>query len=351
MKSFISPPQWKRRIGIVLTFAGLMPLLLSESAQAAYHLISKIEVGGDSGWDYLEADPVSRRLFVTHKDHVVVINMDTLKIVGDIPDSPGMGGVALSRELNRGYTANGAEDTVGVFELDTLKPLAKWKATGKRPNQIAYEPTTKRVFSFNSTGRNVTVFDAESGEVLSTINVDGRTEFFAVDGKGMIYDSLQDKATVIAIDAKAMKVVATYSLSPYTQPSGMAMDIKTRRLFVPTHSKALLVLDADTGKLLTNIPIGEGNDAAKFDPGLKLAFASNGDGTLTVIHEDSKEKFSLVQTAQTEVGARTMEVDPKTHRLFLPTADFTPPPPATPDNPNPRRSMVPGSFRVLVLEP
>lgn len=330
-------------------------LMLSTSmmgtAYAGYHLVATIKVGGEGGWDYLEPDPVSRRLFVTHENHVVVINMDTLKIVGDIPDSPGMGGVALSRELNRGYTANGDEDTIGVFELGTLKPLGKWQATGKNPNQIAYEPTTRRVFSFNSSGRNVTVFDALSGNVLSTINVDGRTEFFAVDGKGMIYDSLLDKSTVIAIDAKTMKVVGTYSLAPYTGPTGLAMDTQTRRVFVPMRDKHLLVLHADTGKIIANFPIGAGTDAVKFDPGLKLVFASGGDGTLTVVREESKDKFTLVETITTEPGARTMAVDTKTHRLFLPTGDYGPAPPATPKNPHPWKPVIPGTFRVLVLEP
>lgn len=335
-----------RRTSLLLSL-----LALTSAAHAEYHLVSKIQVGGDGGWDYLEPDPVARRLYVTHKDHVVVIDMDSLQVVGDIPDSPGMGGVAIARDLNRGFTANGAEDMIGVFALDTLKPIGKWQATGKRPNQIAYEPTTHRVFSFNSTGRNITVFDAKTGKVLSTLAVDGRTEFYAMDGKGMIYDSLEDKATVIAIDAKAMKVVATYSVAPNEEPAGTTMDPKTRRIFVACHSKSFLVLNADSGKILASFPIGEGNDAAKFDPGLKLAFASNGDGTLAVVHEDGNDKFSLVQTVQTEPGARTMAVDAKTHRVFLPSADFIPPPAASADNPKPRRSMVPGSFRVLVLEP
>jgi len=326
-------------------------LLITAPAHAAYHLIDKIAVGGEGGWDYLEADAVSRRLYVTHKDHVVVIDMDKLTVIGDVPDAPGMGGVAIARDLNRGFTANGAEDMVGVFELDTLKPITKWKATGKRPNQIAYEPTTQRVFSFNSTGRNITVFDAKTGAVLSTIEVDGRTEFYALDGKGMIYDSLEDKATVIAIDARSMKVTATYSLAPNKEPAGTTMDPATRRIFVACHSKSMLVLNADNGKILASFPIGEGNDAAKFDPELKLAFASNGDGTLSVVHEDGNDTFSLQQTVTTEPGARTMAVDTKTHRLFLPSADFIAPPPATPENPSPRRTMVPGSFRVLVLEP
>ena len=325
--------------------------LAATTARADYHIVSRIQVGGDGGWDYLEADPIGRRLYVTHKDHVVVIDLDRLNVIGDIPDSPGMGGVTLARDLNRGFTANGAEDTIGVFELDTLKPIAKWKATGKRPNQIAYEPVTQRVFSFNSTGRNVTVFDAKSGAVLATIEVDGRTEFYGLDGKGMIYDSLEDKATVIAIDARSMKVTATYSLAPNAEPAGTVMDPQTRRIFVACHSKSFLVLNADTGKVLASFPIGEGNDAAKFDPGLKLAFASNGDGTLAVVHEDGNDKFSLVQTVKTETGASKMAVDARTHRLFLPSADFLPAPAATAENPKPRRTMVPGSFRVLVMEP
>lgn len=326
-------------------------LFFAASLHAGYHVIDKIAVGGTGGWDYAEVDAAARRVYVTHENHVVVIDADTLKVVGDVPDCLGMGGVALAPALNRGFTANGDEDTITVFALDTLKPLGKWKATGKRPNQILFEPATQRVFAFNSTGRNVTAFDAKTGEVLGTIAVDGRTEFPAYDGRGMIYDSLQDKATVIAIDARTLKVVATYPLAPYAQPAGTVMDPETRRIFVGCRSKSLLVLNADTGKILATFPIGERNDAAKFDPALKLAFASNGDGTLAVVHEDAPDKFTVVETVKTEFGARTMTVDPKTHRLFLPSADFGPMPPATAGNPHPRRPMIEGSFRVLVLEP
>jgi hypothetical protein len=350
MTPFSSAAPIPSRSRLAATLAVLL-LVWTAPAQAAYHIVKKIAVGGEGGWDYLEADSVGRRLYVTHQDHVVVIDMDELTVVGDIPDSPGMGGVALARDLNRGFTANGAEDTIGVFELDTLKPITKWKATGKRPNQIAYEPVTQRVFSFNSTGRNVTVFDAKTGAVLATLEVDGRTEFYALDGKGMIYDSLEDKATVIAIDAPSMRVTATYALAPNQAPAGTAMDSRTRRIFVACHSKALLVLDANTGRILASFPIGDGNDAVKFDPGSRMVFASNGDGTLAVVHEDDADRFSLVQTVTTEVGARTMAVDIKTHRVFLPCADFVPAGGSTGDNSKSRRTMVAGSFRVLVLEP
>lgn len=325
--------------------------LFVPAASAGYHITHKIPVGGPGGWDYLEVDAAARRLYVAHEDTVVVIDVDSLKVVGEVPNCPGMGGVAVAPELNRGFTANGAEDTVTVFAIDTLKPVARWKATGKRPNQILYESVTKRVFTFNSTGRNATAFDAVTGEVLGTIPLDGRTEFPVADGKGMIYDSLQDKATVVAIDARSLKVTATFSLAPHKDPAGTTMDPETRRLFIACRSQSFLVLDADSGKILATIPIGARNDAAKFDPGLKLAFASNGDGTLAVVHEDSSDKFSLVDTVTTEVGARTMAVDSKTHRLFLPSADYEPAAKPTKETPNPRRKMVPGSFRVLVLEP
>jgi DNA-binding beta-propeller fold protein YncE len=261
-----------------------------------------------------------------------------------------MGGIAIAHELNRGYTANGDEGTVTVFALDTLKEVARWKATGEEPNQIVYEPATKRVFSFNSKGRNATAFDARTGQVAGTIALDGRTEFPALDGKGMLYDSLLDKGTVVAIDAHKLKVVATYPLAPHAQPAGTVMDPATRRIFVACRSKSFLVLDADSGKILATFPIGARNDAAKFDAALKLAFASNGDGTLAVVREESADKFTLVETVKTEYGARTMAVDTKTHRLFVPSADFAEAPEAK-DNHSPGRKLVEGSFRVLVFEP
>jgi DNA-binding beta-propeller fold protein YncE len=339
------------RVCFLRAVLGLTAFCLTDTVQAGYHLLSKVQVGGSGSWDYLEPDVISRRLYVTHGDHVVVMDMDTLKIVGDVPDCPGMGGVAIAHELNRGFTANGTDDTVTVFDLATLKPLARWKATGKRPNQIIFEPFTKRLFTFNSTGRNATVFDAKSGDVLATLPLDGRTEFAAFDDKGMVYDALQDKATIVAIDARTLSIVATYPLAPHAEPAGMVMDPKTRRLFVGCRSKSFLVLDADSGKILNAFPMGEKNDAAKFDPGLKLAFASNGDGTIAVVHEDGGDTFTLVETVKTEVGARTMAVDPKTHRLFLPSCDWTPASLVTNGAPAQKQSMVPGSFRILVLEP
>jgi len=292
--------------------------LAEAPAHAAYHITAKITVGGEGGWDYLEPDSIARRLYVSHEDRVVVIDMDALKVVGNVPDAPGMGGVALAPDLDRGFTANGDEDAVGVFELSSLKPVTKWKSTGKRPNQIAYEPATKRVFSFNSTGRNVTVFDAISGAVLGTIEVDGRTEFYAMDGKGMIYDSLQDKATVIAIDARTLNVVATYSLAPHAQPAGTVMDPVTRRIFVACRSKSLLVLDADNGTILSTFPIGERNDAAKFDPGLGRVYIACSSGAISVIQEDDPDHFRKLEDFPVQKRVHSLAVDIETHRVYAP---------------------------------
>jgi DNA-binding beta-propeller fold protein YncE len=333
-------------------FAGSLGLVLSAiPLLASYHVASRILVGGEGDWDYLEPDPGSRRLYVTHETHVVVIDMDTLKIVGDVPNCPGMGGVALAPELNRGFTANGDDDTVTVFALDSLKPLARWKATGRRPNQIVYEPFTHRVVTFNSTGRNATVFAADTGAVLATLPLDGRTEFAALDGRGMLYDSLQDRAAVVAIDARTLKVTATYSVAPDSQPAGTVMDPLTRRIFVGCRSRSLLVLNADSGKVVARYPLGERNDAVKFDPVTRLALASNGDGTLTILREDGPNEFTLEPVVLTEFGARTMAVDRVSHRIFMPTADFGPAPAPTKDQSHPRRAPIPGTFRVLVLEP
>jgi DNA-binding beta-propeller fold protein YncE len=347
-RRFFARP-WQLILGLGL--AGSAALTAVTAARGEYHIVQRIEIGGEGGWDYLEPDVAGRRLYVTHGNRVVVLDLDTLRVVGEVPDCPGMGGVALAPEFNRGYTANGDDDTVTVFALDTLRPLARWPATGKRPNQILFEPVTKRLFTFNSTGRNVTAFDARTGAVLGTIAVDGRTEFPAADGQGMIYDSLQDKATVIALDARKLTVTATFPLAPHADPAGTALDPATRRIFVACRSQAFLVLNADSGKILAEFPLGARNDAVKLDPGLGLAFASNGDGTLAVLHADGGDRFTLRPTVPTEFGARTMAVDTQTHRLFLPSADFAPAPAPTADTPNPRRPLVPGSFRLLVLEP
>jgi len=313
-----------------------------------YHVIKTYQLGGDGGWDYLTLDVPSRRLFISRATHVMVIDADSGKPVGDIPDTPGVHGIALAPELNRGFVSNGREGTVTIFDFSSLKPITKVKA-GDNPDAILYDPATRRVFTFNGRSHDSTAIDAAKGTVLGTIKLDGKPEFAVSDGKGSIYVNIEDKSELTAIDAKKLSVKSTWPLAPCEDPSGLAIDRKHHRLFSGCDNKLMAIVDADNGKVLTTLPIGEGVDATRFDPETGLAFASCGDGHLTVIKEDSKDKFSVAENVETQPGARTMELDSKTHQVFLVTAKFGPPPAPTPEQPHPRRTILPDSFVVLVV--
>ena len=318
------------------------------AADSGYHLINTYKLGGDGGWDYLTLDSSSRRLYISRATHVIVIDADSGKAGGDIPDTPGVHGIALAPELGRGFVSNGREGTVTIFDLQTLKLITKVKA-GENPDSILYDPATKRVFTFNGRSHDSTAIDAASGTVLGTIKLEGKPEFAASDAKGEIFVNIEDKSQIDAIDPSKLEVKARWPLAPCDEPSGLAIDRKNRRLFAGCDNKMMAVVDADSGKVIATPAIGEGVDANAFDPGTALAFASCGDGHLTVVHEDSPNKFSVLENVSTQDGARTMALDEKTHRVFLVTAKFGPPPAATPDNPHPRHTILPDSFVVLVF--
>ena len=327
-------------------FAACVPAGAAPAAPAPYHLIQKVVLGGEGGWDYLTVDPDARRLYISRGTHVMVLNADTANVVGDIPNTSGVHGIALAPTLGKGFTSNGRDNTVTIVDLKTLKPLGT-VAVGQRPDCIIYEPATKRVFTFNGGSNDATAIDAQTGKVLGTIALGGRPEFAAVDGKGMVYDNIEDKSQVVAIDAKALTVKATWPIAPLESPSGLAIDAKNRRLFAVCDGAKMAVVDADTGKVVATPAIGNGPDAAGFDPGAGLAFSSNGqDATLTVLHEDAPGAYTVVQNVPTQAGARTMALDTKTHHVFLVTAT---PGPSTPGAPPWRRAYVPGTFTLLVL--
>jgi DNA-binding beta-propeller fold protein YncE len=322
------------------------------SASAApgseYHVLTTYNVGGDGGWDYLTTDADGRRIFISRGTHVMVIDADTGKSVGDIPDTPGVHGIALAPELGRGFTSNGREGTVSIFDIKTLATISKVKA-GENPDAILYDPATKRVFTFNGRSQDSTAIDAATGKVLGTIKLDGKPEFAASDAKGEIFANIEDKSELSAIDPNKLEVKAVWPLAPCTEPTGLSIDRKNRRLFVGCDNKMMAIVDADNGKILATPPIGEGVDATRFDPETGLAFASCGqDGVLTVVKEESPGKFSS-ENVPTQLGARTMALDSKTHNVYVVTAKFGPPPPATADNPHPRRAILPNSFVVLVV--
>jgi len=325
-----------------------VPAHAAPAASPAYHLIQKITLGGEGGWDYLTVDADARRLYISRGTHVMVVNADTYKVVGDIPNTAGVHGIAFAPKLGRGFTSNGQANTVTIFDLKTLKPLGT-APTGDRPDAILYDPATRRVLTFNGGGNSATAIDAQTGRVVGTIPLGGRPEFAASDGKGMVYDNIEDKGEVVAIDARTLTVKHRWTLAPLESPSGLAMDTKTRRLFAVCDGQKMAVVNADTGKVVAMPAIGDGPDAAAFDPGTGLAFSSNGqDGTLTVVHEDAPDSYRVVQTAPTQAGARTLALDTKTHRVFLVTAT---PGPATPGAPPWRRAYVPGTFTLLVVGP
>ena len=333
-------------------WVSMAALLVAAAAVAAagpgYHIIATYKLGGDGGWDYLTVDAAARRLYISRATHVMVLDTDSGKIVGDIADTPGVHGIALAPELGRGFVSNGREGTVSIFDPKTLATSSKVKV-GDNPDAILYDSATKRVFAFNGRSQDATALDAAKGTVLGTIKLGGKPEFAASDGKGEIFVNIEDKSELLAIDPNKLEVKTRWPLAPCTEPSGLALDRKNRRLFVGCDNKMMAVVNADTGKVITTLPIGEGVDATWFDDETNLAFASCGEGVLTVVREESPDKFSVAENVPTQQGARTMALDSKTHNVWVVTAKFGPPPAATPDNPHPRRSIVPDSFVALVI--
>jgi DNA-binding beta-propeller fold protein YncE len=321
---------------------------IAYAADPGYHVIDKIHLGGEGGWDYLIVDSAARRLYVSHATHVVVVDLDTGKLAGDIPDTPGVHGIALAPELNRGFTSNGRANTATIFDLKTLKALGQVK-TGANPDAILYDPFSKRVFAFNGRSHDATVFDAATGEVAGTIALGGKPEFATTDRKGKVYVNIEDTSEVAEIDSQKLTVVKRTSLKPCEEPSGMGLDEKHHRVFSVCGNKIMTVLDAGAGKVIATVAVGGGTDGAGFDAGTGLAFSSNGEGTLTVVRETSGGKFEVAETVATQRGARTMALDPKTHKIYLSTAELGPAPAPTPDAPRPRPTPIKDSFTVLVL--
>jgi DNA-binding beta-propeller fold protein YncE len=337
----------KFRLWLSVLSVSLAAMALA-AAGPGYHVIKTYKVGGEGGWDYLTADASARRLYISRGTHVIVLDLDSGKSVGEIPDTPGVHGIALAPELGRGFTSNGREGTVNIFDINTLKPSEKVKV-GDNPDAILYDPATKRVFTFNGRSHDSSAIDAASGKVLGTIPLDGKPEFAASDAKGEIFVNIEDKSELVAIDPNKLEVKAKWPLAPCTEPSGLAMDRKNRRIFVGCDNKMMAVVDADSGKVLATPAIGEGVDATAFDDETGLAFASCGEGVLTVVKEESPDRFSVAENVKTQQGARTLALDSKTHNVFVVTAQFGPRPAATADNPRPRPPMLPDSFVVLEI--
>ncbi|MGA8142593.1 MAG: YncE family protein [Candidatus Acidiferrales bacterium] len=315
---------------------------------SGYHLLKKIALGGEGGWDALAFDSASRRLFISRQTKVIVLNVDSEKVVGEISNTEGVHDIDLAPDLNRGFTSNGRAGTVTIFDLKTLAIIGSAQA-GTNPDAIVYDPASKRVFAMNGRSSNSTAIDAATGNVVATIPLGGKPEFAVADGAGHVYVNIEDKSELQQIDSQKLAVTASWPLSPCQEPSGLAIDAAHHRLFAGCDNKIMAVVDAATGKVIATPAIGEGVDGSAFDPGTGFAFASNGQSaTLSVIHEDSPDKFSVIEEVPTQKGARTITLDPKTHEVYLVTADFGPRPAPTPENQHPRPPILPNSFVVLV---
>lgn len=342
--------RWAVFCGLSLCSAGLafsqgQPHAGAGASVPGQYRVSKVfPIGGEGRWDYVTVAPATKLLYVPRSTHVQVINIDTGKVVGDLKDTPGVHGVAPAPDTGHGFTSNGSAGTVTVFDLRTLQPLGTIKA-GQNPDAIIYDAFTKKVIACNGRSHDATVIDARSapGGETTRIALDGKPEFAGSDGRGHVYINIEDKSEVADVDMTTLKVVNTWKIEGGEEPSGLAVDAANHRVYTGCHNNVMAVIDTETGKTIGTIPIGSGVDACAFDPGTGEAFASCGDGSLTIAKESAPGKFDVVQKVQTRRGARTMTLDPNTHTIYLPTAEFES---AAGGG---RPSMKPGSFQILVV--
>ncbi len=323
---------------------------LAARADEPYHLLTEIAAPGDGGWDYLSVDSAAHRLYVSHGTVAVVIDTEKDTVVGQVEDTPGIHGIAVVPKLGHGFTSNGRENKVSVFDLATLKTLSKIE-TGGNPDWIMYEPAQGEVYTFNGSSKSSTVINAESGKVVATIPLGGKPETAMLDPKlGRIFDNIEDTDEVVAIDIKKHEVVSRWSIAPNKAASGMAIDLEHHGLILGCgDTNTMALFDYVAGKAVASVPIGPGVDASCYDPGTKLAFCSaGGNGTVTIAHVDGPDKLTFVQTLKTDQRARTMTLDPVTHKIYVATAKFVAPAADAPAATRRRPVMVPGTFRVLV---
>lgn len=342
-------------LGGVLQLSGATPSTAEESPlpNADYGVSTIWQLGGIGGWDYLALEPSGGRLFVSRGDRVDVVETSSGRRASAIPNTAGVHGIAFAPELKRGYTSNGRANTVTAFELDTLRVILESPVAGKKPDAILYEPRAQHVFTADGASNDISVLDPTTLQILTSIALPGPPEFMVTDATGTVFVNIETEAgKLIAIDAKSLKIRATWPLSGCANPTGLAIDAMNHRLFSVCANQIMIVTDATSGRQVARVAIGDGPDGAAFDGDLGFVFSSNGaDGTLTVIHQETPDQYRVIASVQTQKSARTMALDPATHRIFLAAAHLGDTPPPTADQPHPRPSILPDSFVILVAEP
>lgn len=328
----------------------LVGALLGGTASAEeYKLAKSAKLGGEGGWDYLNADVKTGLLFISRGSHVQVMDMEKKALVGDIPNTNGVHGIALAHEFGKGYISDGRDTAVTVFEIATLKTLKVIKIKGINPDAILYDDFSKRIFTFNGRSADATAIDASTDAVVGTVALGGKPEFAQADGKGKIFVNIEDKNLVVAFDAKNLKVLAQWPLAPGEEASGLAIDREHHRLFSVCSNKYMIVLNYESGAVVASLPIGQGTDGAAFDPERHLAFSANGEGTLTVVRQENADTYTVIDNVKTQPRSRTLALNPANHCIYLSAAEFEKAPEATQDNPRPRPVMVKDSFSILIV--
>ena len=318
----------------------------AQTNASIYKLANRFPVVGDGGWDYLSVDELTSRIFISHGMVVNVVSEKDGKLIGTIPDTKGVHGIAISNDLNKAFISNGRDSSVTIIDLNTLAFIKKVPVTGQNPDAILYDPFSHKVFAFNGRSSSATVIDATEGKVVATIKLDGKPEFSVSDGKGKVYVNIEDKSEITCINSVSLKVEHVWSIAPGEEPSGLALDTESQRLFAVCDNKLMVVVDAGSGKVITTLPIGERTDGVAFDPQLKRVYSSNGKGSLTVVQEVNANEFRVLENLPTQPGARTITIDKKTHHVFLPTAEFLPA-----KDQNSRPEVKSGSFTILDIMP
>ena len=313
-------------------------------------MANKFPIAGDGGWDYLSVDESGGRIFVSHGTVVQVVDEKDGKLLGTVTDTKGVHGIAIASDLGKAYISNGRDSSVSIIDLKSLAFITKVSVTGQNPDAILYDQFSHKVFVYNGRSSNATIIDALSDKVIATIPLDGKPEFSVTDGKGKVYVNIEDKSEITMINSETLNVEKTWSIAPGEEPSGLALDNENHRLFAVCGNKLMAVVDAASGKVITTLPIGDGVDGAAFDPGLKRAYSSNGEGTVTVIAEVNPNEFKVLENVPTQPGARTIAVNKKTHHLYLSTAEFEPAS-ATAAGTNRRPSVKSGTFVLLDIAP
>ena len=330
----------------VIIFASIF-----NSYSQTYKLSKKISTSGNDGWDYLAVDEVAQHLFVSHGNMVNVIDLKSDKTIATIPDTKGVHGIAVANDLSKAFISNGKDNSITIVNLKTFELLEKVKITGVKPDAILYDQFSRKVFIYNAESNDATVIDANTNKVVKTIPLGGKPEFSVTNTKGLIYVNIENKNEIKTINASTLKVTNTWSIAPGDEPSGLAIDLVTNRLFSVCSNNLMIIVNAKNGKIIKTLPIGDGCDGVVFDAKKKLIFASNGEGTITVVKESNANTFSILETVKSQKGARTIALNKTTNQLYLPSADFGVKPEPTTENPKPRAGIVPNSFVILVVEP